>query len=284
MLEPEFAVAALPLFADEAVEILEWSFDMLWSGATGPDWLQPLLQEYSAAGRLLGHGVQFSMFTVPDERAQAWCARLADECRAMKFRHVTEHFGFMVAGAFHRGAPLPVPFTPELVKLGKERVRRLADAAGVRVGLENLAFAFGLEDVRRQGEFLHALLTPVDGMILLDLHNVYCQSYNFGLSPKELISAYPLEMVRELHLSGGSWSEAEGATVRRDTHDGPVPEALYPMLQYALEVCPNIEAVILEQLGSAFATEESRANYREDFARVRKIVHEFRGNQRPGEN
>jgi uncharacterized protein (UPF0276 family) len=175
MMEPAFAQAALPLFAAGEVEAVEFSFDVLWTGAAAPGWLLEMLPEYSEAGRLFGHGVSYSMFTADgEERARAWCARLADECRSRSYQHVTEHFGFMLAGNFHRGAPLPVPFTSAFLNLGKDRIRRLADAAGVPVGLENLAFAFGIDDVRAQGDFLDLLLEPVDGFILLDLHNVYC--------------------------------------------------------------------------------------------------------------
>jgi uncharacterized protein (UPF0276 family) len=277
MLEPEFARAAFPLFAAGEVEVVEWSFDTLWSGAEAPDWLLDLISEYSNEGRLLGHGVTYSMFTARDgERTTEWCQRLARECQTRRYRHVTEHFGFMVAGDFHRGAPLPVPFTREFLDLGRGRMQALADAAKVPVGLENLAFAFGEADVRRQGEFLDALLAPVDGFLLLDLHNIHCQACNFGISPEVLISAYPLERVQELHLSGGSWGESAGATVRRDTHDGPVPEELFTLLHHALKVCPNVRAVVLEQLGTALVDEESRERYTNDFRRISGLIHEFR--------
>lgn len=277
MIEPEFVRAAYPLFEAGEVEVLEWSFDTLWSGASAPQWMPELLENYSNASSLLGHGVTYSMFTADSPpRAERWCKRLADECRTRRYCHVTEHFGFMIAGDFHRGAPLPVPFTSELLALGRDRVQRLADAVEVPVGLENLAFAFGIDDVRTQGDFLHALLAPVNGFVLLDLHNIHCQAYNFDISPEDLLEGYPLDMVRELHLSGGSWSEAAGATVRRDTHDGPIPEELFPLLRHALDVCPNVDAVIFEHLGNALPDALSIDRYREDFRHAARIVHEFR--------
>lgn len=277
MTEPEFAQAAYPLFAGGEVEVAEWSFDVLWPNAPAPDWLAALLGEYAPAGCLLGHGVSYSIFTAGNEpRAEAWCARLIEECRSQSYRWVTEHFGFMSAGDFHRGAPLPVPFTAAFLELGRERLARMAEAAGVPVGLENLAFAFSLDDVRRQGEFLEALLAPVDGLLLLDLHNIHCQAHNFRQSPETLLAAYPLARVRELHVSGGSWSEANGETVRRDTHDGPVPEELFPLLTHALRVCPNVEAVIFEHLARGLPDEESNQRFRSDFRRIADLVHELR--------
>lgn len=278
MLEPEFALAAFPLFAAGEVELVEWSFDAVWDGTLAiPDWLGDLLDEYDRASRLLGHGVTFSMFSVEDDkRQQAWLESLRQECQRRHYRHVTEHFGFMVAGDFHRGAPLPVPVTQETLRFGRDRIARLTDAAQQPVGLENLAFAFGPDDVSQQGEFLDHLLEPTDGFLLLDLHNIYCQSCNFQRSPAELIASYPTQRVRELHLSGGSWSEALGTQVRRDTHDGAVPEELFSMLSDTLKKCPNVEAVIFEHLGNELPTPESHARFQADFRRISQLVHEFR--------
>ena len=128
-------------------------------------------------------------------------------------------FGWMATQDFARSAPLPMPMLPETLRLGCDRIQQFADIAQIPVGLENLAFAFGLQDVRQQGEFLDQLLDPIDGFLLLDLHNLYCQMHNFQLSATEILSFYPLKRVRELHLSGGSWSQNGTATIRRDTHD-----------------------------------------------------------------
>ena len=276
MPEPEFLRAALPLFAADEIEGLEWSFDMGWGEQPLPDWIDELLASFAGAGRLLGHGVTYSLFTVgKEEQRQSWLSRLQHECARRTYEHVSEHFGFTAAGDFHRGAPLPVPLTPTTLGLGRDRLRRLANAAGRPVGVENLAFAFGLDDVQRQGEFLEQLLEPVAGFLLLDLHNIYCQSCNFCQTPEQLMAAYPLHRVRELHLSGGSWSGSPEARVRRDTHDGPVPEILFSLLNYALEKCPAVQAVIFEQLSPSLSTDEAATQYRSDFQRIRKTVHDF---------
>ncbi len=274
MPEGDFALAAFPLFDEGLIEVAEWSFDTCWHGHEAPPWLEALVGAYSDAGRLLGHGVSFSIFTADEEhRSEQWLAEMAREHQRRNYAQVSEHFGFMLAGDFHRGAPLPMPYTPETLRLGRDRLRRLSDVAQVPVGLENLAFAFGLQDVRGQGSFLEELLEPVDGFLLLDLHNIYCQACNFEMDPVELLRAYPLARVRELHVSGGSWSESVGAMVRRDAHDGPVPREVFALLQTALQLCPGTRAVILEHLGTALGNELARAAYREDFQYMRQIVH-----------
>ena len=148
--------------------------------------------------------------------------------------------------------------------------------ARVPVGLENLAFAFGPQDVRDQGVFLDQLLGEVDGFLLLDLHNVYCQLCNFGQKVDQLLASYPLDRVRELHVSGGSWSESTtdgGGQVRRDTHDNAVPDDVFELVAWALDRCPAVEAVILERLGGTLRAADAEC-FQDDFRRLRQLVRE----------
>jgi uncharacterized protein (UPF0276 family) len=274
MLEADFVRAAQPLFAAGAVEVLEWSFDVGWPPAVVPAWANDLLQCYSATGNLLGHGVSFSPLSAgADDLQQTWLELLTTELARRRYRHISEHFGFSSARNFHQSAPLPVPLTEAILRLGQERLRRLASVAGagMPIGLENLAFAFSRRDVEDQGRFLAALLEPIDGFLLLDLHNLYCQAVNFGIGIDELLAGYPLERVREVHVSGGSWS----GDIRRDTHDGPVPEELFAWLPRVLAQCPRVEAVIFERMGGTLAEADDEP-FRRDFLRLAEVVHAAR--------
>jgi hypothetical protein len=275
MTEPEFASATLPMFAAGEVDCIEWTFDVGWGSEGIPDWCDDLLSTYSAEGRLFGHGVSYSPLTAQwQERQEQWLDRLNQEVATRNYRHITEHFGFMSAGDFHRSAPLPVPMNEETIAIGQDRLRKLADASGCTVGLENLAFAFGVQDVENQGAFLDALLRPVDGILLLDLHNIYCHACNFDSSAQELLANYPLDLVREIHLSGGSWSSSsvdDGEPIRRDTHDDQVPERLFSDLEWILGQCPKIEVVILERLGNTLS-ERSAERFRADYLCIKEVV------------
>lgn len=266
----DFCQAIQPLFEAHLVEVIEWSFDMGW-GRTLPHWCEEVLDVYSECDRLLGHGVHYSLLSAQWDSSQ-WLACLKMDCHQYRYRHITEHFGWMVAGGFSQGTPLPLPMTSTTVAMGQKRLQRLADVAQVPVGLENLAFAFHRQDVLTQGAFLTELLAPINGFILLDLHNLYCQMNNFGLSAEEILETYPLDQVREIHLSGGSWSELNGKRVRRDTHDQAIPEVVFELLAIALERCPHVEVVIVERLGHTLTTEFEQRQFQAQFRRIHAIV------------
>lgn len=271
----DFRQAVYPLFAADEIETVEYSFDTGWGPAGEPEWLAESVNHFAAEDRLLGHGVTYSALTGEHhERQDRWLARFAAEVAKRRYRHVSEHFGFSAAGNFHDSAPLPVPRTPGALRVGRDRLARLADAAGVPVGLENLAFAFGTDDVKGQGAFLDELLAPCGGFLLLDLHNIYCQSYNFRVDPAALLDAYPLARVRELHVAGGSWAEPQGERFRRDTHDGPVPEEVFALVPLALARCPNVRAVVFEHMEGTLPEEAQRERLRADYRRLRALVRE----------
>ncbi|WP_257883251.1 DUF692 domain-containing protein [Hymenobacter sp. DG01] len=279
-LDVDILSAALPLLAEGRVEAVEWSFDTLFWTEQMPDWFSELLRTYSAGNRLLGHGVFFSLLSgrlSPEQ--QQWLSQLRKVAAELPFAHITEHFGFFTGQNFHSGAPLPVPYTPATLRLGQDRLSRLYEACRCPVGLENLAFAYSLDEVKRHGEFLDKLLEPVNGFLILDLHNLYCQLHNFSVSYEELIRLYPLHRVREIHISGGSWEPSALAPeqkVRRDTHDQGVPEEVFQLLQRTMPQCPRLRFVVLEQLGNSLRTEENRARFRLDFGRMETLVQEHR--------
>ncbi|RYY55266.1 MAG: DUF692 family protein [Chitinophagaceae bacterium] len=275
-LDTDILTASLPLLEQSKVEGIEWSFDTLFGSTVIPEWFRELLLTYSRAGRLVGHGVFFSLFTGRWLHGQQqWLDQLRKIATEFPFDHVTEHFGFMTGRDFHQGAPINIPFTGSTLAIGRDRLKRIQDAAGCAVGLENLAFAYSLDEVKRHGDFLQQLLLPVNGFIILDLHNLYCQLHNFNMDFEDLIELYPLDKVREIHISGGSFEDSilkPVRSIRRDTHDDRVPEAVFQLLEQTIPRCPNLRYVVLEQLGTALNSAGSKSGFREDFDRMDRIV------------
>lgn len=278
-LDRHILTTALPLFQAAKVQALEWAFDTLYQQQAIPDWFEGLLQVFSEQGRLVGHGVYFSIFAGRwSQEQKQWLEHLKVMANRYRFDHVTEHFGFMTGADFHTGAPLGVPYTPTTLAIGQDRLQRIQQAAECPVGLENLAFAYSPDEVWRQGEFLDRLLSPVNGFLILDLHNLYCQLHNFEMTFADLVQAYPLQRVREIHISGGSWEQVGSAPnqlIRRDTHDAGVPEEVFTLLEMALPLVPHLKYVVLEQLGIGLQGIEEQQQYRRDFDRMDDIVQRF---------
>ncbi|PPK86585.1 uncharacterized protein DUF692 [Neolewinella xylanilytica] len=274
-LDHQLLSTALPLLEAGTVSGLEWSYDAVYQYETLPEWFAALLKAFAAEGRLIGHGIFYSVCSGAwSEDQRNYLDRLAHTVEAFPFDHVTEHFGFLTGANFHRGAPIAPPLTQSTLRIGQDRLHRLHDAARCPVGLENLAFAYSADDVFRQYAFLDQLVQPIDGLLILDLHNLYCQLHNFSLDLEELLRHIPLERVREMHLSGGSWDfhhDAPTGRVRRDTHDERVPDEVFHLLHEIAPRCSNLKFVVLEQLGSALRETEAQLGFQADFDRMTSV-------------
>ncbi|MGY2130584.1 multinuclear nonheme iron-dependent oxidase [Hymenobacter sp. HD11105] len=275
-LDVDILSAAFPLLEEGRVEAIEWSFDTLLWAEQVPEWFLELLGTYGAQKRLIGHGVFFSLLSGKwTQEQQQWLQQLKKLSTEFYFDHITEHFGFFTGQNFHYGAPLHIPYTATTLRIGQDRLSRIQDACQRPVGLENLAFAYSLDEVKQHGEFLEKLVEPVNGFLILDLHNLYCQLHNFSVAYDELIQLYPLERVREIHISGGSWEKSAlvpDKKIRRDTHDESVPEEVFQLLEQTIPKCSNLKFVVLEQLGVGLKTADSRAQFRRDFGRMEKMM------------
>jgi uncharacterized protein (UPF0276 family) len=275
-LDKNILSAALPLFTAEKVDAIEWSFDTLFKFKDIPGWFIELLKTFGKENRLIGHGVYFSLFSGGWSKEQRdWLSHLEKVSEIFQFDHISEHFGFMTGKNFHQGAPISIPFTATTLAIGRDRLKRIYHSCKCPVGLENLAFSYSLEEVKKHGEFLDHLVEPINGFIILDLHNLYCQSHNFHIDFDDIIYFFPLRRVREIHVSGGSVVDSHinpGKKIRRDTHDGTVPEEVFRLLELIIPKCPHLKYVVMEQLSDGLDTEIKRKLFRQDFIKLDTIV------------
>lgn len=274
MPESNFLKACLPLFQNSEIDAIEWSFDTIQNPE--PEWLSGILNAFATENKLIGHGVYYSLFDAKwTKRQEFWLEKLKIEIQKRQYTHISEHFGFMSSQDYHAGFPLPVSLNNTTLKIGIDRIKHLQDAAQLPVGIENLAFSFSKFDIEQQGEFIAKIIDSVNGFLILDLHNIYCQSHNFEIDMHELIKFYPLSEVKEIHISGGSWQDSlyyKHKKIRRDTHDGNVPNEIFEFLPEVLEKCKNLDFVIFERLGNSFFDDLDFIQYQKDFLKIKNIV------------
>ena len=247
---------------------------MCW-GSTVPRHCLQLLQQYSAANSLLGHGVSFSLLTARrTKRQELWLQYLQSEVSQFNYQKISEHFGFLTTDVFTQGSPLPMPFVPEMVKIGINNLQDIRHIARVPVGVENLGFAFGKQDVIDQGKFITAMLEAVDGFLLLDIHNVYCNMLNFDMSFDEVTQTLPLHRATEMHISGGSFRsiEHENMDIYCDSHDAAIPDDVFALLVKILPRFPYLETIIYERLGNTLLNQHDVEQFQNDFITLKSIL------------
>lgn len=198
------------------------------------------------------HGVELSIGS-----AQGWNSAyldMLDEFQATwPFLWHSEHLGFQtIPGEDGRtlevGVPLPVPPTREAVDLIGQRSEEICRRYGVPFLLENPAYY--IADLPADPEIgddmglIDAIMKRSGCYLLLDLHNVYCNSLNHRRDPYSILDSAPLDRVAEIHVAGGASHDGYWM----DGHNGPVPERVWELLEYTLARAPNVGGVVYEVL------------------------------------
>ena len=125
---------------------------------------------------------------------------------------------------------LPIPFTDEAVHHVAARIRRVQDALGRRLAVENVSYYAAPHQAMAEIDFINAVLAEADCELLLDVNNVYVNSINHRYDALAFLDALPGERISYLHVAG-HYDEAEDLKV--DTHGAAVKADVWALLDAA---------------------------------------------------
>jgi len=236
------------------------------------------LERRGRTGRpFVAHGVGLSLGTSDDDdpaRLRAWLDRIRADHALFDFAWYTDHLGATTLDGRALTLPVPLPMTAQMASRVRTRLSHLQTVVP-DVGFENAVFYFLFGRPLDEPLFFRAILTEPRMHLLLDLHNVYTMGKNFGFDPAEYMGGIDLSRVIEIHISGGSDSDPgwlpSGATQRLDSHDAPVPDPVWKLLEDALPRCPNLRGVTLERMEGTVEAGDV-ALLREEVRRAKSIA------------
>lgn len=134
---------------------------------------------------------------------------------------------------------LPVPFLDSEVGRIADRIKRVQDAIGRPMAVENVSFYMhpGRAEMT-EAEFLARVCEAADCKLMLDVNNAFVNAENFGHDVHEWLAQVPLHRVVQMHVAGHDWFDRdtfEYSSVQKkdksrlivDTHGADVvPEVL----------------------------------------------------------
>jgi uncharacterized protein len=168
---------------------------------------------------------------------------LKDTIRYFGSPWVSDHLSFNHTSEFATGFFLPLRQTLAGVQTASASIRRLQDALMVPVAVETgVNYLQPRDDELPDGEFVARVIEMANCGLLLDLHNVYCNSVNGRQPLKEFLNQLPLERVWEVHLAGGL--EFDGFYL--DAHSGAIPDPLRVVVEEIIPRLPNLKAIVFE--------------------------------------
>jgi uncharacterized protein (UPF0276 family) len=157
--------------------------------------------------------------------------------------YYSEHLAVTRAPGIDIGHLSPVWFTESVLRNTIVNVSRVQDYLSKPVALENVTYTFDIPaGGMKQTEFFGRLVEATGCGILLDVTNVYINSFNHTFDPIEFLKQMPLGNVVQIHLAGGYMKNG----VLIDGHCEPVAEESWYLLE-TLAGMVRIRGSILEQ-------------------------------------
>ncbi|MEZ0469951.1 DUF692 domain-containing protein [Luteimonas salinilitoris] len=125
---------------------------------------------------------------------------------------------------------MPVPFTEASVKNAAARIRRVQEALGRRIAVENVSYYAAPYQAMAEADFILAVLEEADCDLLLDVNNVHVNAINHGYDAADFLARMPSARIASYHVAG-HYDEAEDLKV--DTHGAAVIPEVWELLRQA---------------------------------------------------
>ncbi len=181
---------------------------------------------------ILTHGLMLNVGST-DPLDHGYLAQLRAFLRELSVTRHTDHLCWTGSHERLLHDLLPLPSDAGTARHVADRIRRVQDAIGMPIALENISY-YALPGTRPDDrEFVNEVLDRADCGLLLDINNVYCNAVNHGFDARAYIEALPLERVVRLHVAGGErLPDMDGLVI--DTHGTDVPPPVRALMAWAV--------------------------------------------------
>ena len=203
-------------------------------------WAARVLEHVAAHRPVVMHGVSLSIGG-SDPLDMAYLRKLKALAERVRPAWISDHLCWTGFAGVNIHDLLPMPLTPESLAHVADRVRAVQDVLGRPLILENPStyLEFTASSIP-EWDFLGALADDTGCGLLLDVNNVHVSGHNHGFDACAYIDALPADHIVQMHLAGPT---VAGACLI-DTHDQPVPEAVWGLYERAQERAPGVSTLL----------------------------------------
>lgn len=192
---------------------------------------------------LFTHGLSLSIGS-PDELDFNFIKKIKHFLKETNARFYSEHLSFSKCDNAHLYDLLPIPFTEDAVKHVSPRIKQVQDFLERPLVIEIVSYYSPLAAEMKEIDFINAILNESNCLLLLDVNNVYVNSFNHHFDAKEFIQQLPKEKVAYIHMAGHLQVDDD---LIIDTHGEPIIDPVYELFEYTLNWLQKPVPVLLER-------------------------------------
>lgn len=199
-----------------------------------------LLEQVRKDYPIVSHGVSLSIGSA-DPLNEVYLQKLKNLFDRVQPSWFSDHLCWTGVNQKSSHDLLPLPQTQLVIEHIVDRIDQVQNFMGRRMLIENLSSYVSFKESNiPEWEFISTIAKRSGCGILLDINNIYVNSFNHKFDPKEYINAIPPEYVGQFHLAGHTNRE----TYLIDTHSARTIEPVWDLYGLAVKRFGNIPTLI----------------------------------------
>ncbi|MDP1801169.1 MAG: DUF692 domain-containing protein [Bacteroidota bacterium] len=188
------------------------------------------------------HGLSLSIGS-PDDLDLDFLYKIKKFIKQYNVQIYSEHLSYAKCDNAHLYDLLPIPFRKDAVEHIIARIKQVQDILEMPLAIENVSYYTPVAAEMDEATFISEIVNGSGCNMLLDVNNVYVNSFNHNYNAKEFISKLPLNKVSYIHMAG---HEQISDTVIIDTHGEAVIEKVFELFEYTTALLKPVP-VLLER-------------------------------------
>jgi uncharacterized protein (UPF0276 family) len=192
---------------------------------------------------LYTHGLSLSIGS-PDPVDFVFLGKVKEFLKEHQAQVYSEHLSYAKCDNAHLYDLLPIPFTHDAVKHVADRIRQIQDFLERKIAIEIVSYYTPVAPELTEIEFVNAILKETDCDLLLDVNNVFVNSFNHSYDAKKFIDQLPMERVSYIHMAG---HEQVSEDLIIDTHGEAIVDSVYDLFEHTMKRLNRDVPVLLER-------------------------------------
>ena len=221
----------------------EFIFD-LYKAENKPQWLEivpenwidtpkvyeKIFDKLASEFELVAHGLSLSIGSYED-LDMSFLKKLKEFLDKYNITNYSEHLSFSSLDGVQSYELLPLPMSKDEVENVRIKVQKVQDYLQRELILENATYYYVPTSTMSEVEFINEVFSKTGAKMLLDINNVFVNSYNHKFDPYNYIDNIDLSKIAYYHVAG-HLEYKENLWI--DTHGTPVKDEVWDLATYVL--------------------------------------------------
>jgi uncharacterized protein (UPF0276 family) len=205
--------------------------------------LKKILKKLSEKYPIISHGLSLSIGS-PDELDWNFLKNIKQFLEDYNVTVYSEHLSYSKCNNAHLYDLLPIPFRFDAVKHITERIIQVQDFLKREIAMEIVSYYTPVAAEMDEVDFINSIVKQSGCNLLLDVNNVYVNSFNHKYDAENFIDNLPIEKVAYIHMAG---HEKVADDLIIDTHGQPIIDPVYKLFEYTINKMQSPVPVLLER-------------------------------------